>query len=593
MPTAFSQAWRARWPLRHRRVQQILSAATTSLTLDPPFVPARRAELVSDHAPTVGAMFLARVDRSGHRTAFRAKHDGIWRTTSWNQFARAAHSVGCWLMDQELGAGDKVCIVGATCPEWCIADVAGQLAGCVTLGAYPTLAPAQLAYILRHSDARVAFVGGREEIEKIHAAADALPELTHIVVWRTDDIGDLRARDPRVLTFSEVLATPSDRRRVEQRVQTIDPRTPAIIVYTSGTTGPPKGAMISHRNIQVCLQSQEHTSPFDEDDVSFSFLPMAHVAERVLGFYGRINAGIATAFASSLSRVLEEVQEVRPTLFGSVPRIFEKAYGRIRSQLETAPPARRRVFAWAEQVGRRVVDHWQAGEPIPRSLALQYRVADRLVFARVRGAFGGRVRQFVTGAAPIAPEILSFFWAAGFPIFEVYGMTEATVLTHANVPGACRLGTVGRALDYVDDRLAEDGEVLVRGETVFLGYYKNAEATDQAIDAEGWLHTGDIGRKDADGFLTILDRKKHIIITAGGKNLTPANIENEIKAADPLISQAHAHGDRRPYLTALVTIGASEAIAYARERAIITADESARLMEALLENPLGQPGWRR
>ena len=237
-----------------------------------------------------------------------------------------------------------------------------------------------------------------------------------------------------------------------------------------------------------------------------------------------------------------------------------------------------------------MVARWQSRRKIPLSLRFKYKVADKLVFSKLRQLFGGRVKYFITGAAPIPKAILEFFWAAGFPIFEVYGMTEATVITHGNRPGEVRLGSVGKPLEFVEDRIAEDGEILLRGKVVFQGYYKDPEATAEAIDEDGWLHTGDIGKKDADGFLYIVDRKKHIIITAGGKNLTPANIENEIKTEDSIISQVHAHGDRRPYVTALITIGAMDAIELAKEKGILTdLDAAERLRSALLENPLSRP----
>ena len=346
--------------------------------------------------------------------------------------------------------------------------------------------------------------------------------------------------------------------------------------------------MINHANIMTCLADQSGMMVLGEDDTAFTFLPMAHAAERILGFYGRVNTGMGTSFASSIAKVLDEVVDAQPTVFGSVPRIFEKAYAKIMSTVEQAPPARRRIFRWAERVGRQVVQRWQAGKPVPFGLRFQFRLADRLVFSKLRAVFGGKVRYFVTGAAPIANEILEFFWAAGFPIYEAYGMTESTVVTHANAHGAVRLGSVGRALPFAEDRIAEDGEILIRGDAVFQGYYKNDEATAQTVDSEGWLHTGDIGKKDADGFVYILDRKKHIIITAGGKNLTPANIENEIKAADPLISQAHAHGDKRNYLVALVTVGAAEVVEWALQNKLIDQAAADQHLAALGENPLAR-----
>jgi len=408
-------------------------------------------------------------------------------------------------------------------------------------------------------------------------------------VWDAEEATDLIAEHDDVIAWSGVLETQADEQAIEARIETIDPERCAIIVYTSGTTGPPKGAMISHRNI-LCVLGYDSVIDFDENDGLLSFLPMAHVAERILGFYNRVNHGIWTAFASSIPAVLDEVKEIRPTIFGSVPRIFEKAYDKMRAELAKAPAVQQRVFAWAESVGRRAVTLWQQGKPLPLLLRLQHALADRLVFARLRQVFGGRVKYFVTGAAPIPREVLEFFWAAGFRIFEVYGMTEGTVISHGNKPGATRLGSVGQPLGYAECTIAEDGEILVRGELVFLGYHKNDDATRDTVDDEGWLHTGDIGRIDEDGFLYIVDRKKHLIITAGGKNLTPANIENELKTEDPMISQVHAHGDRRPYVSALVTISPMEAIEYAQDHGLLeTPGQADALRRALMENPLSRP----
>ena len=457
----------------------------------------------------------------------------------------------------------------------------------MTLGAYPTLTPKQLAYILDHADTKVAFVEGLEEVNKILARRDELTQLEQVIVWDTRGVESLMEAHRWLVPFESVLQTPVDRRAIEARVAAVDPNSTAIIVYTSGTTGPPKGAMISHDNIMTVMRDQDEAFSIDEGDVGLSFLPMAHVAERVLAFYGRINTGMGTYFASSIAKVLEEVAEVKPTIFGSVPRIFEKAYAKIMSTVEQASPTRQRIFRWAERVGREAVQHWQAGEPISFGLKLKYGLADRLVFSKLRAVFGGRVRYFITGAAPIAREILEFFWAAGFPVFEMYGMTESTVITHANVPGHVKLGSVGRPLSIVEDRIADDGEILIRSKVVFQGYYKNPEATAETI-IDGWLHTGDIGKKDEDGCVHILDRKKHIIITAGGKNITPANIENEIKASDPMISQAHAHGDKRKYLVALVTVGAAEAVEWARQQKSIDDATADQHIKALTENPLGR-----
>jgi long-chain acyl-CoA synthetase len=413
--------------------------------------------------------------------------------------------------------------------------------------------------------------------------------LARIVVWDPAGLEELMRAHPFVVPLGTVLATRPDPARIAARVGDIDPSGVAILVYTSGTTGPPKGAMITHENILTVLRGSRMVE-FDRGEMMLSFLPMAHVAERIASFYARIDWGTATAFASSIPAVLEELGELRPTSFGSVPRIFEKAHARVQAEVQKAPPVRQKVFRWAEAVGLCMVEAWQRGETPPARLLLQWRLADRLVFRRLRGIFGGRVRRFVVGAAPTPRHVLDFFWSAGLPIYEVYGMTEATVITHGNRPGHTRLGSVGKALPYVEDRIAEDGEILLRGKGVFLGYYKDPEATAAIIDAEGWLHTGDIGRKDADGYLYIVDRKKHIIITAGGKNISPANVEGEIKGCDALISQAHVHGDRRPYCTALVTVHPLEALEWARARGLVADAAAAEAMRrALLENPLSRP----
>jgi long-chain acyl-CoA synthetase len=545
------------------------------------------AEYIARRAKTVGDMFLKRVERDGDRPAFYFKEGGEWQPVGWNTFAKRAGAIASYLLGLGLQIQDKVCVVGSTSPAWCYCDVGGLLAGAVTLGAYPTLTPKQLGYILDHADTKVAFVEGLEEVNKILARRDELTKLEKVIVWDSTGVESLMEAHNWLVPFERVLQTPVDRAAIEARVAAVDPNSTAIIVYTSGTTGPPKGAMISHDNIMAVMRNQDEAFAIDEGDVGLSFLPMAHVAERVLAFYGRINTGMGTYFASSIAKVLDEVVEVKPTIFGSVPRIFEKAYAKIMSTVEQAPPTRQRIFRWAERVGREAVQHWQAGKPVPFGLKLKCGLADRLVFSKLRAVFGGRVRYFITGAAPIAPEILEFFWAAGFPIFEMYGMTESTVITHANVPGHVRLGSVGRPLSIVEDRIADDGEILIRSKVVFQGYYKNPEATAETI-IDGWLHTGDIGKKDEDGCVHILDRKKHIIITAGGKNLTPANIENEIKASDPMISQAHAHGDKRKYLVALVTVGAPEAVEWARQQKTINDAAADKHIKDLTENPLGR-----
>lgn len=550
--------------------------------------PVRPTVPLAQRARTLPGLFLQRADATPHRTAWRHKRAGSWVATTWSDARTGSSAIAGFLLERNIGLGDKVTIIGSTRPEWCLCDLGGQLAGAVTVGAYPTLTPEQLAYVLDHSDTRIAFAEGREEVEKIASVKADCPKLELVVVWDADGADDLLKEHDWLVPMSDALNAGVDDAQLEARVSEIDPEETAIIVYTSGTTGPPKGAMISHRNILTILDT-ESIAPFDIEDEGLTFLPMAHVAERVLAFYGRINHGTSTCYATSVPKVLDELKEVRPTLFGSVPRIFEKAYARIQSEVDKAPPARQKIFRWAEGVAREMVEHWQNGTEAPALLRAQHALADKLVYRKLREVFGGRVKYFITGAAPIPRKILEFFWGAGFPIFEVYGMTEATVVTHTNRPGATRLGSVGQPLPFVEHRLAEDGEILMRGPMVFKGYYKNEAATKETVDEDGWLHTGDIGKIDDDGYLYIVDRKKHIIITAGGKNLTPANIENAIKAEDPIISQVHAHGDRRPYITALITLSPTDSIDWAIERGLTDAEAAGAIKAQLLADPLSRP----
>lgn len=535
-------------------------------------------------ARTLGDMFRLRVERSGKAPAMYEKHAGTWRATSWQAFYDEARSVAKGLSELGLVRGERIAILGPTRAPWARYDMGAQLLGLVSLGIYPKQAAQQVRYILEHSDARVVFVDEEAELEVVLEAAKGLEQLRAIVPWTAELYARARERDARVVSPASFSGEALDDDAVTTALAAIDPEDTAILVYTSGTTGPPKGAMISHRNILSLLSHQEEFLTLYDDDLSLSFLPMAHVGERVAGFFGRINTGIATAYATSVGTVLEEVKEVQPTLFGSVPRIFEKAHAKIHSEMAKKPAAVQKMFAMATRVAKRAAPYRTAGRPMPLSLKLQHALFDRLVYRKVRGAFGGRVRQFVTGAAPIAMDILELFWGAGIDIYELYGLTEATVITHINRPGQVKLGTVGKPIECVEQRIADDGEVLIRAPIVFKGYFKNDEATAEAI-RDGWLYTGDIGTIDDEGYLRITDRKKHLIITAGGKNLAPANIENAIKTQSPFVSQVHAHGDRRPYISALVAPSPVETLELGVAHGLVTQGELAERTRELMHHP--------
>ena len=567
-------------------------SSLTGIEHRPPRTPAHH---LAAEARTVGEMLRLRAARSGLRPALytREPHSGRWIATTWDGYLDRASRIARGLINLGLHTGDRVAIVGPTQPQWTFCDFGALLAGLTSLGVYPQQTAEQVRYILTHSDARVVFAGDLKELATLVEAARDLPGVLAIVPWDEALYAQARAQglceDRRVLSPEHFRGEPLTRRELDELQAQVDPDDTAILVYTSGTTGPPKGAMITHRNIVSMLARGNSLQEMYEEDVVFSFLPMAHVAERILSCYGRVSSGVQAAYATSMAQILTELREVRPTVFGSVPRIFEKAHSKILSELEKKPPAVQRLFRWADDVARRRIRLVLAGQPVPRGLAVQFAIADRIVFKQIRDVFGGLVRYFIVGAAPTPPDVLEFFWAIGLPIFEVYGQTEATAITHVNHPGerggppGVRLGTVGQLIPGLEQRIAEDGEVLVRGPWVFKGYFKNPDATAEVLK-DGWLHTGDIGVLDG-GFLRITDRKKHLIITAGGKNLTPANIESALKTEDPLISQVVAHGDRRPYVSALIAPSPLETLDWGASRGLISeADHAARTRE-LFDNP--------
>ena len=543
--------------------------------------------IVADACNNLGEMFCLRVNKSSIRPAYFEKQHDRWIATTWGQFYDRASQVAAGLIEMGYEPGERVAILGPTQGQWAIYDMGAQLAGLVSMGIYPRQSPEGLRYLLEHSEARVLFVDEERELKNALKAAQDLSSLDAFVPWSEHLAGTMAEQEPKILSPRKFCRETLAPEELQPRLTARGRDHTAVLIYTSGTTGPPKGAMISHGNILSLLGAEADLSDFYEDDLSLSFLPMAHAAERILAFYGRVNTGMCTAYASSIPAVLDEVREVKPTIFGSVPRLFEKAYSKIQSEVERKPPVAQKVFAWADSVGRRHVRERLAGRRPGSILELQYRLASRLVFSKIREAFGGRVRVCLSGAAPISVEILEFFWAAGLPIYECYGQTEATVVTHANREGRVKLGTVGRPVGSIECRIADDGEVLIRGPYVFQGYLKNPEASAQTV-VDGWLRTGDIGTIDEQGYLKITDRKKHIIITAGGKNLTPANIEKAIKGQDSLISHVHPHGDQRPYVSALIAPSPLETLDWGVERGLVSSAELAARTRELLQNPTGR-----
>lgn len=485
--------------------------------------------------------------------AFLVKHDGRWRPVTWQDVDDKVEKIAAGLIALGLRHGDAVSILGNTRLDWTLTDLGALRAGCVSVGIYQTLSGEQSAYILKDSSSKILFAESIEQVEKIKPHFDELPLLEKCVVW------DGSADDERAITMDRLIQIgeewiANEPGAIKDAEKNIRPNDTAIIIYTSGTTGPPKGACLSHANILAQLESIG--SVVDDEilgNIMMFFLPLSHVGERVPGQFFRIYKGITAAYVNDITQILEDIKEIRPTFFGSVPRIFEKAYAKIMSEVDQAPSLKKSLFAWAEKIGRDVSRKQQNSQPPGALLDLQYAIADKLVFKKIRDIFGGRCRYFLSASAPIAIEILEFFHACGMLILEGYGQTEVSCFcTLCTVDDYC-FGSVGKAIPGTQLKIAEDGEILVKGDIVFKGYLNQPDLNRQTLTEDGWIYTGDIGRLDDNGFLWITGRKKEIIITSAGKNITPSNIENILKN-DPLIEHVLLHGDKRKYATALISL---------------------------------------
>ena len=501
-----------------------------------------------------------------HQPAYLVRRNGKWLTLTWAEVDERVDRLAAGMIATGLAPGQAVSILGRTCLDWALSDLATLRAGAVSIGIYQTLTGEQAAYILKDSSAQWLFAENLSQLGKVLPFLKETPTVPSVVVWEKPEghgagmsLAELEERGREAL-----LRDPEMTLRREAQIR---PDGVALFIYTSGTTGPPKGAMLTHSNVMAQLRMMDIIGEQTERDIMMFFLPLSHVGERIPGHYNRIYRGVPAAFVEDMNRILDDVREIRPTVFGSVPRIFEKAYTRVLSEVDRASPLSKKVFRWAEQVGRASSRFEQDRKRPPGWLRLQRAVADRLVFRKIREIFGGRVKYFISSAAPISVEILEFFHAAGMLVLEGYGQTEVSCFCTLNRPGDYRLGSVGKALPGVEIRIAEDGEVLVRGPIVFKGYHNQPELTAETVESSGWIHTGDIGRLDTDGFLYITGRKKDIIITSGGKNVTPSNIEN-LLTNHPLIEQALVHGDRRKYLAALLALNPDNVREWAAQRGL-------------------------
>src|SRR3954471_16036095 len=483
------------------------------------------------------------------RTALKYKQGDEWVDVSFDEFGDAVRETALGLMSLGIEKGDRVAILANTRPEWAYACFAILTAGGASVSIYQTNSPSEVQYVADHSESKAMFVEDAEQLAKVRTCRDALPHLEHLIIF---DPSDDSAEDAISLEDLRARGREGDDAQLEERTASVTPDDNAIFIYTSGTTGPPKGVILTHDNYRQVVNMTQQRGTFSTDDLVYLFLPLAH-AFALLVQFGATDLGAPIAYwEKDPQKIVPNLMEVKPTYFPSVPRIFEKIY----TMATTAAPDPE-LMRKAVEIGFKVRQMQERDEEVPAELQEHFDRAEAELFQNVRNLFGGRIRQCVTGAAPIAKEILEFFYACGVPIFEWYGMTETSTVATVNSLEEFRFGSIGKPLPGVEVKIAEDGEILLRGANMMHGYFKNEDATRETLEPDGWLHTGDLGYLDEDGFLFISGRKKDIIITAGGKNITPANLENGLKQ-NRWISQAIVIGDRRPYLVALITLDPEE-----------------------------------
>ena len=523
---------------------------------------------------SLARMFWDRVEKSAPRPAQQFKQRGAWKTLTWREVGDATREIAAGLVALGRRPGEAVAILSASRAEWVQADFAIFSAGCITIPIYPTYPPDLIEYIVNDAGVKTLIVEDPTQLAKVLEVDTALAGLDQIVV-----IEGYEGRDPSPRIFTWDALRRLGRERAEAlkaelagRVDAIKRGDVATIVYTSGTTGPPKGVVQTHGNHLSALESAAQTTSIAEGDVHLLFLPLAHSFARLESFIG-VHRGLCTAFAESIDKLRENLPEIRPHFICGVPRVFEKVYAGAMARAEGGSPVKRKIFNWAVSIGKEVSRLKQAKRPVPAALALKYKVADKLVFSKMHAALGGKLRFAVSGGAPLSREIAEFFHAAGILILEGYGLTETCPVLTNNREDAFKFGSVGKPMPGVEVKVAADGEILGRGGNIAKGYYKKPDATREVFLDDGWFATGDIGRFDEDGFLFITDRKKDLIVTAGGMNIAPQNIENLLKG-DPFISQVMVHGDRRPYPVALVTLNPEELAKFAREQGIMAGDSA-------------------
>jgi long-chain acyl-CoA synthetase len=525
---------------------------------------------------TLPRMFMNAANRRADKVIFRQKSYGLWQPLTWRELERIVREVGMGLIELGFAPGETVSILGNTRQEWLFCDLGALCAGGVSSGIYPTDSAAQVGYLTQDSRSVYLFVEDEEQLDKALEVREQLPLLRKIVVWETEGLRGLD--DPQVISLERLrelgrgrigrLGAQAAQAEWQARIDSRKPGDLAILIYTSGTTGKPKGAMLSHHNVIYSIRGFNLIIAQDERDEHMCFLPLCHVAERMAGAYFSLYTGAKLNFVENPETVPENVREIQPTVFLAVPRIWEKFYSGVTIGLSEATALERLAYRWAIGVGMKMVARYEAGRPIGLGLRALHRLARFFVLDNVRKLIGiDRCRFLVTGAAPISPDLVRWYMALGIPMLEVWGQTESGGGATTMPIDRIKPGMIGVANPYCEVKVADNGELLIRGDNVFMGYLNQPEKTAETIDAEGWLHTGDVGYMDEDGYFKISDRLKDIIITAGGKNITPSEIENQLKFS-PYITDAVVIGDRRPYLVCLIMIDQDNVEKFAQDHDI-------------------------
>lgn len=507
-------------------------------------------------------MFEHRVGSTPNGTAMWGKVNGAWQSMTWDEMAGRVQDIACGLHNLGIQAEERAAILSATRPEWVCIDMGILCAAGCTTTIYPSNTAEECAHILKDSATRFCFVENQEQADKIRSIRTQLPDLKRIIVVDgcEEDEFQLSLASLKQSGKAWFENNPS---AYASRKQGVRSEQLATLIYTSGTTGPPKGVMLTHDNWIFESEAIDKLSILQPEDKHYLFLPLAHAFAKVLEI-GFIRLGVPTVVDGDIENLMENLMETQPTVVGAVPRVFEKAYNQILAASKKASRTEQKIFNWALRIGRQVSALRQAGKEPSGALGVQFRIADQLVFSKIKARFGGRIKYFVSGGAPLSPEIAAFFHSADLLVLEGYGLTESSAASFVNRPENYRFGSVGLAAPGVEIKIAEDGEILLGGRGIMKGYANQPKATAKILTQDGWLKTGDIGQIES-GFLRITDRKKDIIVTAGGKNIAPQNFENSLKATSPWVSQVVMHGDKRPFCVALIAIDEEAVRAWSRE----------------------------